>query len=155
MHPDHEKYIYFQECLTSLNRAWSIIGKILDSSERNELTRAAYELAIIEYCKPYKNSLGWGKKGEKLEAPSLSATESALHNRLIRLRDKELAQSDLPEKDRKLYLGSSADRRIPLIIKNTGPDLPDPKSVKDLIERILDTLYDQLSEIEQKAYSAL
>lgn len=155
MNSDHEKYVHFQFCLTSLNRAWGIIDSILLSDERNGITRAAYELALIEYAKPFKISFGYENRRHSLSTPNFSEDELALHNRLLRLRDKVLAHTDIPEKDVKVYLGSSTDPRIPMMIQNTGPDLPELERTQELIETVLNDLYTQLPKIEDKLYSAL
>jgi hypothetical protein len=155
---DDEGFIHFQECLTSLNEAWRILEEVVNpvTSASPILRLAAFRMAIVEYAKPFKKSFGaptpTQPKGRKhaLKFPSLSADDIRLHKTLLELRDQVLAHSDLSQKDAKVYVGTTSGRAIPVIISETAPELPDPETVRLLVERVLDALYAQLSMYERQ-----
>ncbi len=147
---DDEAYIHFQECLTSLNRTWVILGKLEGSGVDPVLRTASYHMALIEYAKPFKESRGANKRRHFLAFPSLSADDTALHSQLLALRDQVLAHSDLTVKDAKLYVGESNGRALPLIISNTAQQLPRTSQVRQLVEHLLDALYAEIPTYEQQ-----
>lgn len=146
MNAKHEEFIFFQECLTSLNSAWSIIDALSGSEAHKAVASAAFRMALIEYAKPYKKSAGVLIKRHVLPLPSLSDEDRELHEKIIQLRDSALAHSDLSVKDAKLYVGNIGGAPFPMIICNTGPELPTLTSVRGLIERSLDQLYKELPD---------
>jgi hypothetical protein len=147
---DDEAYIHYEECNTSLNEAWCILGR-LESSGDPLLSKAAYHMALIAYARPFKESYGVDKRRHRLSLPpGLSASDQKLHQELIRLRDQFLAHSDLSPKDAKVYVGEVSGRPLPLIVSNTDPQLPKPEAVRLLIERLLDYQYNRLSWYQQQ-----
>lgn len=149
MNTKHEQYIFFQECITSLNAAWSIIDALVNSENHKVVVWAAYRMAFIEYAKPYKSSWGIEVKRHTLELPDISPGDRALHDRIISLRDTVLAHSDISVKDAQLFLEHIDAKSLPLIVSNTPNVLPTLTEFRGLIENSLDQLYRQLSEIEE------
>jgi len=147
---DDEAYIHYEECNTSLNEAWQIIER-LESSNDRLLSWAAYHMALIAYARPFKESYGANKRRHRMKfPPGLSESDKKLHQELIRLRDQFLAHSDLLPKDAKVYVGEVSGQPLPLIVSNTDPQLPKPEVVRQLIERLLDYQYSQLSWYQQQ-----
>jgi hypothetical protein len=139
---DDERFVYYQECITSLNSAWQIITTLQEINVTGVIRRAAYHDALIDYAKPFKASRGKEKHSYFTQFPSeFSDSDKILHEQIIDLRDQFLAHSDLSIKDAKVYKGEFGDRVLPLIISNTDPLLPEPDAVRLLIERLLDYLY--------------
>ena len=155
MSTKHEEFIFFQECITSLNSAWCIIKALNAARETDKtLAWAACRMALIEYAKPYKKSIGIQIKQHVLPLPTLSVEDIALHEQIIHLRDTVLAHSDLCEKNAKLYIGNIAGKPFPIIASNTSPSLPPMSVVRGLIERSLDELYKQLPDWEAEFNAA-
>lgn len=150
MTDEHEKYVYFQECISSLNAAWSIIDTLQSSDTHKTLAWAGFRMALIEYAKPYKSSRGVHKRNYVLPIPELSEEDKRLHERIIDLRDTVLAHSDISVKDAKVYFGKIGDRALPLIVSNTLPLFPSLADVRGLVERSLDRLYEHLPELEAR-----
>ncbi|HUS09716.1 MAG TPA: hypothetical protein VMZ30_04545 [Pyrinomonadaceae bacterium] len=139
MNRDDESYIHFQECITSLGRAWRTIRELEDADNAPPVIwQAAYQMALIDYAKPYKESRGANRRSHRLRFPaSLSNTDEALHHKLLKLRDEFLAHSDLTIKDAKVHVVKVAGQVLPLISSNTDPELPKAKIVRELVERTL------------------
>ena len=148
MNVEHERYIFFQECITSLNIAWSIVDALDISKNHKTVALAAYRMAFIEYAKPYRKSRGIHVKNHTLPLPDISKEDKILHDRIIDLRDTVLAHSDIAIKDAKLYLGNVEGRPLPLMASNTAPVLPSLTEFRGLIERSLDQLYKDLPNLE-------
>ncbi len=148
MNAEHERYIFFQECITSLNVAWRIINALDISKNHKTVAWAAYRMAFIEYAKPYKKSRGIHVKNHTLPLPDISAEDKILHDRIIDLRDTMLAHSDIAVKDAHLYFGNVEGRPLPLIASNTAAVLPSLTDFRGLIERSLDQLYNKLPNLE-------
>lgn len=151
MTPEHEKYIHFQECITSLNNAWSIIDTLQSAEANKTLKWAAFRMALIEYSKPYKHSRGVHSKKYITQLPELSEEDKWLHSHIIELRDKVLAHSDIGFKEAKIYFGNVGNNVFPLIIStNIDPQFPNLADIRGLIERTLDKLYEQLPVWEKR-----
>lgn len=150
MTEEHEKYVYFQECISSLNAAWSIIDTLQSSVAHKTLAWAAFRMALIEYAKPYKSSRGVHKRNHILPIPDMSGEDKLLHECIIDLRDKVLAHSDISVKNAKVYVGKIGDRALPLIVSNAFPLFPSLADVRGLVERSLDRLYEDLPELEAR-----
>lgn len=144
MTAEHEEFVYFQECISSLNAAWTIIDTLQQSDAHKTLVWAAFRMALIEYAKPYKRSIGVHRRNYVLPVPALSEDDQRLHKRIIELRDAVLAHSDIGVKDAKVYVGKIGDQAFPIIISNTSPILPSLADIRGLVERSLDKLYEQL-----------
>jgi len=105
------------------------------------LWNAAYQMALIDYAKPFKQSRGKGKRKHILPFPPLSADDVELHKKLLDLRDTFLAHSDISAKDAMLYVNVISGQPLPMIASNTDPLLPSLAVVKAHVERILDVWY--------------
>lgn len=150
MSVQHESYIFFQECITSLNVAWSIVDALDKNENHKAVAWAAYRMAFIEYSKPYKKSRGFHVRNHTLPLPDFSSEDKVLHDRIIDLRDTVLAHSDIAVKDAKLYFGNVGGRPLPLIASNTAVVLPSLAEFRGLIERSLDQLYSELPNLESQ-----
>lgn len=146
-----EEFIFFQDCLNSLNAAWQIVNTLQAVEDANTTLRwAAWRMALVEYSRPYKTSYGIKIPKLVLPLPDLSAEDRLLHKRIIDLRDKVLAHSDLRVKDAKVYPSRMNTTLVPLIINNMPPPLPELDEFRGLIERTLDQLYPQIPEWHKK-----
>lgn len=145
-----EEYIHYQECLTSLNSAWCILSELENSSENKILRSAAYRMALIEYCKPYKKSYGRGKSRHYLEETLSSENDKLLHKKIIDLRDTVLAHSDINRKESKVYFTEANDKPLLLISSSNDAQWPSVNEIKKLIETTLDQLYKKQKEYEDK-----
>ena len=148
MSPSDETYVHFEDCLVRLNQAWRIICDLQTIECKNLIWLAAYQMAIIEYAKPYKVSYGSQKRKYVLPLPKLSDTDQILHEQLLSLRDTFLAHSDLTIKDAEVSVVSIAGNLKPQIILNTEPLMPPLDAVKALIELTLDHLYNEIPKRE-------
>lgn len=139
-----ETYIYYQESVTGLNRAWRTICELETTSPGSAIWAAAYRMALIEYCKPFKRSKGISKHPLILKKrPPLPDAMVKLHEQVIDLRDTFLAHSDINRLDPKIHYENLA---LPLIVKNTDPNMPSVKDMRMLIEHVLDYLYENESQ---------
>ena len=148
MTPSDEEYVHFEECLTRLNHAWRIICELEHADSNSLVWIAAYQMAIIEYAKPYKESRGTNKWRYIIPTPELDDTNRLLHEKLLSLRDTFLAHSDLTIKDAKVSVVSIAGNPKPQIILNTEPLMPPLAEVKALIESTLEILYKEIPKQE-------
>lgn len=138
-----EQFLHYQESITSLNRAWRTVCELEKTDSGSALWAAAYRMAIVEYCKPFKRSHGITQKALKLEVPKLRDELNQVHNLAIELRDKLLAHSDLDSLDPKVYYSSEG---APCIVKNSSPVMPSLNELRALIESVLDHFYEKESE---------
>ncbi len=148
MNAEHEKYIFYQECVTSLNVAWNIVDVLARTQNHKVVASAAYRMAFIEYAKPYKKSRGTFINNHTLTLPNISIEDKILHEHIIYLRDRVIAHSDLEVKNAKLHFGNIAGKSLPLIIYNTAVVYPSLTEFRGLIERSLDQLYKEVPNLE-------
>lgn len=140
MSVDEEKFIHYVECIQSLNRAWRILQDLGEVEHPTALHAAAFRFALIEYAKPYTRSDGiHGRR--KLQPPQLPTELLTLHDRLLDLRNKVLAHSDLTLKQAKLHVSLIGGRPSYVISSNIAEALPSREAVINLIERTLDQMY--------------
>ncbi|QVL44890.1 MAG: hypothetical protein KFB94_06145 [Methylophilaceae bacterium] len=97
-----EKYIYYQESITCLNRALRTICELEAIPPGTQVWAMAYRMTIIEYCKPFKKSRGIITAKLKMLEPQFSSEMKEIHDKLISLRDTVLAHSDLGSIDAKI-----------------------------------------------------
>ena len=145
-----EEYIHFQESITSLNRAWRTLCDLESHPSGNAIWSAAYRMAVVEYCKPFTKSQINKNERYKLTLPSVSSDLEQLHERLIVLRDKVMAHSDLSVLDAKVYYDKTAQYPVPLIVQNKLDSFPSVAVIKHLVETVLDALYAEEPEYENK-----
>ena len=152
MTPEDETYIHLDECIRSLNEAWYVAQEVRRTAQKSAITAAAYRYALVAYARPYTNADGIhrnrkNRNAYKRKTPEGLATEEiALHDEILRLRDKILAHSDLTVKDAKLYVGPYGSKSKAVIGSNIQPSLPDVSAVISLIEHSLDVLYEERTQ---------
>ena len=134
-----DRFIHYQESITCLNRAWRTICELEGIESGSQIWAAAYRMTIIEYCKPFKKSYGKGKNTYSLPLPEFIKEMHDLHKTLISLRDTVLAHSDLGPLDAKIVYREHGA----ILIKNTLPKFPRPADIKEIIEFVLDDLYNK------------
>ena len=156
MTPEDETYIHLDECIRSLNEAWHVAQEVRRTAQKSAITAAAYRYALVAYARPYTDSDGIhrnrkNRNAYKRKPPQLLAIEEiALHDEILRLRNKILAHSDLTVKDAKLYVGRYGSQSKAVIGSNIQPSLPDVSAVIRLIEHSLDALYAERTEREEE-----
>ena len=136
----NEEYVHYQESLTSLNRAWQTICELESIEPKGAIWSAAYRMTLIEYCKPFKNSNANSKK-LKIDGLIFDEEKDKLHKKILYLRDKVLAHSDIDILEAKIYYDKNAVHPIPLISTNIEPNMPKLSEIRKLIEFVLDELY--------------
>lgn len=143
------EYIHYQESITSLNRSWRTLCELEASESGNAIWSAAYRMALIEYCKPFKVSYGKNRERLSLATPDLDHDDLALHEKILSLRDQVLAHSDLSVLDASVCYDRNALFPVPLIVSNAFVELPEVTDIKNLVELVLDVLYSKQGEYEQ------
>ncbi len=144
-----EKYIHYQESVTSLNRSWRTLCELETSKAGNAIWSAAYRMALVEYCKPFKTSYGKNKVKLKLPRPNLDHEELELHEKIVGLRDQVLAHSDLSVLDASVSYDKNASFPVPLIVSNVLGELPQVTDIRNLVELVLDELYSKQGKYEK------
>lgn len=143
-----EEYVHFQESITSLNRAWRTLCELEKSPPGNAIWSAAYRMVIVEYCKPFTISQINESKRHKLSPPSLTDDCKEMHDRLLDLRNQVMAHSDLTVLDANVSYDQTAEFPVPLIVKNVLDNLPSVSEIKNQVEAVLDSLYQQEAQYE-------
>lgn len=144
-----EEYIHYQESVTSLNRSWRTLCELETSKAGNAIWSAAYRMALVEYCKPYKTSYSKNKVKLKLPKPNLDHKELELHEKIVGLRDQVLAHSDLSVLDASVSYDKNASFPVPLIVSNVLGELPQVTDIRNLVELVLDELYSKQGKYEK------
>ncbi len=142
-----EKFIHYKNSITSLNQSWVILCELEANESESVISWAAYRMALIEYCKPFKSSYDINQKRQILPAPKLDKEKMALHTKILHLRDKALVHSDHSVLDAKVSYDKSAKFPVPMICLNILDDLPKVSDIRNLVEIVLDELY-----LEQATY---
>lgn len=151
-----EKYIHFVNCIDSLNTAWRILNKIKEE-KGNSLSYFAFQFALIEYSKSYKdansaikNEKGKPAKKHKLATDFIPQKYLALHTKIIDARDKILAHLDLDIRDAKIYI-QNTDRGKNIIrsqnILNLAKEMEDIEEIINLIEESLDAMQKEIKTL--------
>lgn len=151
MTPKEEQHAHLEECIGSLNEAWTILQALRATTEKTAIHAAAFRYALVAYARPYTRSDGEHRKGRDpyiLQAPNLTPQEVELHGQIINLRSQVLAHSDLTVKQASVYVGRYAGDASTIIVSNSLPSFPDIVSVISLIEHTLDLLYQQRTQSE-------
>ena len=141
-----EKYIYFVNCIDSLNTAWRILNKIKEE-KGNPLSYFAFQFALIEYSKSYKdansafkNEKGKPVKKHKLATDFIPPKSIVLHSKIIDARDQILAHLDLDIRDAKIYI-QNTERGKNIIrsqnILNLAKEMEDIDEIINLIEETI------------------
>lgn len=143
-----EEYVHYQESITSLNRAWRTLCELEKAPSGNAIWSAAYRMLIVEYCKPFTVSQINESKRHKLPPPSLTDDCKKLHARLLDLRNQVMAHSDLTVLDTNVCYDQTAEFPVPLIVKNVLDNFPSVSEIKNQVEAVLDSLYQQEAQYE-------
>lgn len=138
-----EEYIHYQESITSLNRAWRTLCELENFKSGNAVWSAAYRMVIVEYCKPFTQSQINSNERHRLPLPNIPDKSKLLHEKLLDLRHQVMAHSDLQALDANVSYDKTANFPIPLIVKNVLDNFPSIIEIKDLVETVLDALYQQ------------
>ncbi len=145
MTASEEDYVHYVECIDSLNRAWWILQKLRETTQRDAITAAAFRFALVEYAKSYKGSDGICRNQKKrnaykLPTPSLSVEDLVLHQQILNLRDQVLAHSDMTWKEARVYLNSYEGKLHASFMSNGDLPFPEIDAVIGLIERTLEIM---------------
>lgn len=155
MTPQEEKYVHFASCLENLNRAWWILNEV-KRSEGN-LRGPAFQMALIEYAKPYLDSHGavTDAKGKciryKLDTRHVPSTYLDLHDRLLRQRNQIHAHSDLTVLEAKVYVDAASQGQRAFIAQNVifgAQELANIDLIIELIEGTLARMYPEARSME-------
>ncbi len=138
-----ERYLHFMTCIDDLQRAWTILQDVKKADPKS-----AYELALVEYSKPYKVSFGNIKK-HQWPSPKYAGDDLKLHERILLLRDKVLAHSDLPHKEAKIHATRYAKEQVVTVVMNIREQMPPLDGVLALIEKTLMDKAPELAKLEQ------
>jgi hypothetical protein len=149
-----EIYIHYQESIDSLNQAWRIVCELESVKPNGIIWNAAYRMALIEYCKPFKSSQGIIQKHHKVEIPPFDEEKQKLHENIIQLRDQILAHSDISILNATVSYDKNSEYPFPLVCKNTIPNMPNLLDIRNLIEFVLDELYKK-QNIYNKKFASL
>jgi hypothetical protein len=151
-HLSREEALYrqFQQCLASLNRAWSILSELESQPLSGALAAAAVQMALIEYAKPFRESATGEHKRHSLGLPLASEDDHLLHRYLLELRDLALAHSATTWTGTGHYLGQNGEAAAAAIPIVELPELPPLADIKALIERVLEVFYAQLPLLQQR-----
>ena len=158
MNPEHETYIHLTSCVENFNNAWRLLKEIKSTKQISFIINAAFQFALIEYSKPYKNSIGnsVNNKGKKIQYKLLTEfipdEHKDLHKRIINNRDQFYAHNDLTIKDAKLIVSKVLHMKNIGILQNYingSEELKNIDLIIDLIEKTLETIYIKLKTLEQ------
>jgi len=146
MSEQEEKYIHLANSIDSLNTAWRILKKIKEE-KGNPLAGFAFQFALIEYSKPYKdsNSARLNEKGKPLHKYRLGIEYVPqkylmLHRRILNARDKIHAHLDLDIRDAKVYVQSTERGRNIMRSQNIIDGTQEMRNIDDIISLIEGTL---------------
>lgn len=149
MTEQEEQFVHFVACITWLNNVWRLL-KMIHTQFDNPLIGPAFRFALVEYCKPYKQSHGINKKF-KLDTSFIPKERLPLHERIISSRDQIHAHSDLTVMDAKLHVHEFMGQRYTLIPQNIirgTEELPNLLEIVALIEATLDNMCTQEKVLE-------
>lgn len=146
-----EQHIHFASCIDNLNYAWLILQEI-KKSESSPLISPAFQFALIEYAKPYRQSYGELQK-HKLDSRHVPTEHLDLHNRLLAARDKIHAHSDLTLMEARLYVAKTSQGLHASIVQNVihrTEELSNIDMIMDLIEKTLNSMYVEAKQLENQ-----
>jgi len=154
MKPQEEKYVHFVTCIDCLNSAWRTLSAIRESPH-NRLSVPAFRFAVIEYAKPFKQSIGMleNNKGKpiryQIKDDHIPEHHRELHTRLLSLRDQVLAHSDLTVLEASVHLVETNDRQRALIAQNTGLGDEEFGRIEEIIQLIEESLVRMDTEVKR------
>lgn len=159
---ENEKYIHFVSCIQNLNNAWEILQDIKVQDCSSVIVSAAFQFALIEYSKPYGNSVGTilNSKSKpikyRLDEKHIPFRHIQLHKRILNARNKIYAHSDLTVMEAKLYVKNTLQGNIVSIVQNKiygTEELANIDMIIELIEQTLDSMYIEVKLLQQQLSS--
>jgi hypothetical protein len=153
-----EHYVHFVSSIENLNNAWRILQEI-KQCKGNPLVSAAFQFALIEYAKPYKDSFGVALNGKgkpikyKLDNTHIPDKYLDLHKRVLDARDQIYAHADLTVKEAKVYIANTSCGVHASIVQNVirgTEELSNIDVIIDLIEQTLEKMYVEVKLLEAK-----
>ncbi len=146
MDDQEEIYVHLANCIDSMNRVWRILNNIRRNKD-NPLAGYAFELALIEYSKPYKdsNSAFRNEKGKPIRKYRLG-TEFVpkkyleLHRRILDTRDRFYAHLDLDIRDAKVYVQKTEYGKNIVRSQNLIDGIEKEKNIEDIVGLVEITL---------------
>jgi len=151
MTQQEEQYVHFVSCTDSLNSTWRILHEI-KNSECHPLIGVAFQFALIEYAKPYLNSIGTTGR-HKLDTKHVPSTHLDLHNRLVATRNQILAHADLTVMEAKLHVAQTSLGQRALIAQNIihgAMEISNIDLIIDLVEQTLESMYIERGRMEEQ-----
>ena len=148
-----EQYAHFWHCINDLNKALSLLQAVKINMD-NPLRAPAFELALIVYSKPYKQSCGITKKNHKLDDKYVPDKHRDLHKRILANRDQILAHTDLIPREPKVHVGNASYGKIVGLSENVINILAEFGNIDSIIELIEQSL-DGMHEEEKKLAASL
>lgn len=146
-----ERYVYFASCIENFNKAWKILQEIKKQKDKSIFMGWSFQLALIEYAKPYNLSFG-ETTNWKLEKDYIPLQHENLHKAIIAERNKINAHSDLTVKDANLIVNNLSKEQFVSIVQNKiNPThlIKDIDKIIDLIEKTLDKMYLKHDDLEK------
>lgn len=159
MTEQEERFVHLVSCIRDLNNARRVLQEIKQCKTKSLLVGAAFRFALVEYSKPYKDSLGvvLNSKGKphryKLNDQHVPPDHRDLHQEILARRDKLHAHSDLTVRDAKLYVAQTSSGKIAQIGENLiygTEELGRLDDIIRLIEGTLDNLYREEKRLESQ-----
>lgn len=157
MTEQEECFVHFVNCIRDLNNAWRILQEIKQCENRSLLVGAAFRFALIEYSKPFRDSVGvvLNSKGRskryKLDDRHVPPAQRDLHSELLARRDQLHAHSDLSVRDARLYVSHTTYGSMAQLSENVihgTEDLARLDEIISLVEGTLDNLYKERQRLE-------
>jgi hypothetical protein len=152
MTPQEEQYVHFVSSIDNLNNTWRILQEIRQC-KGSPLIGPAFQVALVEYAKPYRYSRSTVAKGikYKLEDLHIPAKHCELHMRILAARDQIHAHSDLTVKEAKLCVANTASGKYTSRVQNairSTEELSNIDSIIELIEQNLDNMHIEAKRLE-------
>ncbi|WP_020167475.1 MULTISPECIES: hypothetical protein [Methylotenera] len=129
--------------------------KKISEEHNNKLSGAAFRFALIEYCKPYTNSIDIVKKRNTLDKRYIPQIYLELHNRIFNARNQIHAHSDIAVKEAILYKHEFNGQNYSLISENSITGLEEYLNIQEITKMIqgtLDNMYAAQKDIELAIY---
>ena len=147
-----EKYVHFCTCIDNLNYSWNILKIVQEEQNKgNPLLLPAFQLALIEYTKPYGKSRGNVMNNHKLDTEYLPKKYYELHKRLLDARNQIHAHTDLTVKDADVYISyNNAEPHVGIVQNKVdlSEELKNIHEIIVMIESTLDNMYKAESKIK-------
>ena len=150
MTKNEEAYVHFVSCSNDLNEAWRILH-VIKGDIANPLVGAAFCYALVAYARPYVSSHGEHSATHKLDDKFIPEDDRALHRRLIGVRHKIHAHSDLTVREAKLYVTATPSGKWVGAVQNVimgTEELSNIDAIISMIEGTLRSMYVEIQALE-------